>query len=114
MKVIRADEVAAKDVAADSEGNPAKSTSIRVLTPEAPNFVMRLFAVGPGGHTPLHEHPWEHEVFVVEGRGRTVGKLETEFSAGDALYVPPGEMHSFENTGSGELRLICVVPRSAG
>ena len=35
----------------------------------AENFAMRMFELGGGGHTPLHTHPHEHEVFVVEGEG---------------------------------------------
>ena len=35
----------------------------------APNFAMRQFEVAPGGHTPRHSHPYEHEVFVLEGEG---------------------------------------------
>ncbi len=35
----------------------------------APNFAMRQFEVAPGGYTPKHSHPYEHEVFVLEGSG---------------------------------------------
>jgi quercetin dioxygenase-like cupin family protein len=35
----------------------------------ANNFVMRLFEIEPEGNTPLHTHPWEHEVFILEGEG---------------------------------------------
>ena len=26
----------------------------------APNFSLRVFTVDPGGHTPYHQHPYEH------------------------------------------------------
>ena len=35
----------------------------------AENFAMRMFELERGGHTPLHTHPHEHEVFIVEGEG---------------------------------------------
>jgi quercetin dioxygenase-like cupin family protein len=35
----------------------------------AENFAMRLFEMDPGGFSPLHRHPWEHEVFILEGKG---------------------------------------------
>ena len=35
----------------------------------APNFAMRQFEVAVNGHTPRHSHPYEHEVFVLEGEG---------------------------------------------
>ncbi|MBL9124228.1 MAG: hypothetical protein JNG90_11390, partial [Planctomycetaceae bacterium] len=36
---------------------------------QAPNFAMRQFEVEPGGFTPRHQHPYEHEVYVLEGQG---------------------------------------------
>ncbi len=32
-------------------------------------WVMRLFDVEPGGHTPRHAHDWPHVNFVAGGRG---------------------------------------------
>ena len=110
MEVVRAGEVPVSEVREDEEGNPARGTGIQVLL-RGPNFVLRVFTVRPGGATPRHRHPWEHEVYVLAGRGRVVGEEEVEVAAGDAVFVPAGELHSFENAGEGELRFICVVPR---
>ena len=30
----------------------------------AEKFAMRLFEIQPGGYSPLHQHDWEHEVFM--------------------------------------------------
>ena len=50
----------------------------------APNFSMRVFEVKPGGHSPYHKHPWEHEVFILEGSGCLVqGQEEFPFSRGE-------------------------------
>jgi len=43
---------------------------------EAPNFAMRLFEVAQDGHTPLHTHPTEHEVFILAGQGELVHETE--------------------------------------
>jgi len=54
----------------------AAGVTVRVVIGEeegAPNFVMRVFDVEPGAVTPLHTHHWEHEVFVLAGRGRVSG-----------------------------------------
>jgi quercetin dioxygenase-like cupin family protein len=77
----------------------------------APTFAMRVFEIQPGSATPFHAHPWEHEIFVLSGRGvaRGAGK-ESPLREGDAALVPPGEQHSFLNTGKDIFRLICVVP----
>ena len=40
----------------------------------APNFCMRVFEVEPGSSTPSHSHSWEHEVFVLSGRGVVKGE----------------------------------------
>ena len=28
---------------------------------------MRLFKVGPDGHSPRHSHVWEHEIYIIKG-----------------------------------------------
>ena len=78
----------------------------------APNFVMRLFELTPGGRTPNHTHNWEHEVFVVDGEGYAESDAgNRDLVPGTAVYVAPGEPHGFVNTGDSVLRFICVVPR---
>jgi len=77
----------------------------------AENFAMRLFEIQPGGYTPLHQHDWEHEVFVLEGDGITKNKTgEESFRQGDVLFVPPMEWHQFVNTGKETLKIICLIP----
>ncbi len=78
----------------------------------APTFVMRVFEIQPGSATPFHAHPWEHEVFVLAGKGvaRGAGGKETALAEGDTALVPPNEQHSFLNAGKDIFRMICVVP----
>ena len=77
----------------------------------AKNFAMRLFEIQPQGHTPLHQHDWEHEVFIVEGSGVTRNKTdETSFKQGDVFFVPALEWHQFVNNGEEVLKFICVIP----
>ena len=92
----------------------AKDAKIRWLITKddgAKNFTMRLFDLSPGGHTPLHQHDWEHEVFVISGSGelrRKDGK--SSFKKGDVIFVPSMEWHQFANTGEELLQFICVIP----
>jgi quercetin dioxygenase-like cupin family protein len=80
----------------------------------APNFAMREFEVAPGGYTPKHFHPYEHEVFVLEGTGEILdGDDPQPLSAGDVVFVAPDDVHQFRNTGSGPLRFLCLIPNSA-
>ena len=78
---------------------------------KAPTFLMRVFEIQSGSATPLHSHPWEHESFVLGGKGvvRSSGK-EIPIQEGDAAMVLPNEQHSFLNSGKDMLRMICVVP----
>jgi len=77
----------------------------------APNFSMRVFEVEPGGHSPHHKHPWEHEVFILEGSGSLVqGEKEFPFSKGDVIFIPPGEEHQLKNPSRETLEFICLIP----
>ena len=77
----------------------------------APNFCMRVFDVEPGSSTPSHEHPWEHEIYILSGRGLAVGEQgETEIAKDSVIFIPPNEHHCIVNNGSETLRLICVIP----
>ena len=78
---------------------------------EAPNFAMRLFEVAQDGHTPLHTHPTEHEIFILEGQGELVYETEHKpFKTGYVVYVEPGKLHQFRNTGPGVLKFLCLIP----
>ena len=77
----------------------------------APNFSMRVFEVEPGGNSPYHKHPWEHEVFILEGRGFMVqGEKEIPFSKGDVIFIPPGEEHQLKNSSKEKVEFICLIP----
>lgn len=77
----------------------------------APGFAMRHFTLEPGGHTPLHEHNYEHEVFILGGRGLVrTGDSFRGISAGQAVYVAPNERHQFRNPGTEPLVFLCLVP----
>ena len=72
---------------------------------------MRVFDVEPGASTPSHEHPWEHEVFILSGRGLVVGEQrETQIAKDSVVFVPPNEHHCFINDSQDTLRFICVIP----
>jgi quercetin dioxygenase-like cupin family protein len=77
----------------------------------APRFVMRVFDVSPGSSTPFHSHRWEHEVFVLSGKGRVKSEEgEKSITEGTVVYVAPDEEHCFTNSGNDILRFICVIP----
>lgn len=79
----------------------------------APNFSFRVFTIEPGGHTPLHSHPFEHMNYIIEGSGVVVAEnRENPVTKGDFIMVLPGETHQYRNTARrGNLVLICAVPK---
>ncbi len=103
---------AVKQTPVEMEG--AVGAKVRWLIGEddgAPNFAMRLFEIEPGGETPKHNHPYEHEVYVLEGSGHVYeGETEHAISAGDCIYVVSDEVHQFRNTGKTPMKFLCMVP----
>ena len=74
-------------------------------------WVMRLFDVGPGGHTPRHSHPWPHINFVASGRGTLfVDGADHPLEAGSYAYVPAGHEHQFRAAMDAPLSFVCIVP----
>lgn len=108
----RARAVTAADI---SDGNAIVNAVKRVLIgPDqgAPNFIMRLFTLAQGGFSPYHTHPWEHEVFVLSGKGVVKGReAENPVSAGDFVFVPPNEEHQFLNSGKEPFEFLCIIPK---
>jgi len=78
-----------------------------------PNFDMRLIEIEESHDTPRspHVHPWEHEIFIVEGKGAVWdGNERRLFNKGDVIYIPSGEPHTFMNLGENMLQFICCIP----
>ncbi len=92
----------------------ARNVVIRVLIDErigAPTFAMRRLEVAPGGETPFHSHPWEHEVYVLSGTGKIRCKNgDTGMKEGIFAYIAPEEEHGFANTGDAPLVFLCMIP----
>ncbi len=82
-------------------------------TDGAPAFSFRVFTIEPGGHTPFHQHQFEHMNYIIKGNGVVVTKdQEYAIKEGDFALVLPGETHQFKNTAKDrDLVFICAVPR---
>lgn len=94
----------------------AKDVKKRVVIGEsegASNFILRVFTLSPGGFSPRHAHSWEHEVFVLKGKGKVLlGQNFFSIAQGHAVFVPENIEHQFVNTSeSDELEFICVIPK---
>lgn len=113
MKIIHMREAPAQSF----DSGPAKGVTGRVLIGKndgAFNFCMRVFELGPEGHTPLHSHDWEHEIFFHSGSGEVFHKGEwTPVSQGNAVFIPQNEEHQIKNTSPEPLTFICLIPAGA-
>ena len=111
MKVFRYQSVEAKN--ADEGASKLKVRWLITKEMGAPNFAMRLFEMEPKGHSPFHSHPWEHEVFILEGEGLVVSDQgEKKVRAGDAVFILPNEKHQLKNNGDKTLKFLCLVPHT--
>lgn len=105
-------ELEVKDV--DMEGADKVKMRMAVGPDDgAPNFYMRIFELEPGGHTPFHTHEFEHENYIMDGKGEMVhpdGSKET-LRPGDIAFIPPNIKHQYRNAGDDVFRFICLVPK---
>jgi quercetin dioxygenase-like cupin family protein len=78
-----------------------------------PTFSFRVFTIEPGGHTPFHQHEFEHMNYVIKGEGILVAEdQEHELREGDFALILPDEKHQFKNSSENQnLLIICAVPR---
>ncbi len=90
-----------------------KGVTIRwLVSPKlgAKNYAMRQFTMKKGAEIPIHNHDWEHEIFILRGEGTiTNGRENVHVKAGDFLYVPPNEPHGYKATGE-TLEFLCIIP----
>ncbi len=111
MRIVSTDESSSEIMGVDG----AHGVALRVLIGRedgAPNFAMRHYTVDPAGHTPLHRHNYEHEIFVLAGTGMVQSNdTYRGIRPGQAILVPANELHQIKNTGDIPLQFICLVPK---
>jgi len=103
------------DVPAESVGEQGPGASLRWLIDDArdgaPVYALRMVEIEPGGHSPHHRHGYEHENFVVEGRGRVfMDGVWHDLRAGDVVFVPAGVEHEYANAGDKAFKFLCGIP----
>jgi len=65
--------------------------------------------VPPGVSTTSHYHPKTEEIyFILTGTANmTIGKETRPVGRGDAIAIPPGQVHAITNTGTEMLTFLC-------
>jgi len=96
---------------AGREAVPTGDRWYRVLVDEEVGSMQVTQFVGsiPPGRAPDHFHNYEEVLFILRGTGRMwAEKTNTSIGPSSCVYLPRGQMHCVENTGSDELRLLGV------
>jgi mannose-6-phosphate isomerase-like protein (cupin superfamily) len=71
--------------------------------------VTQFIGAIPPGRAPDHFHEYEEVLCILEGGGRFwSGENQTTIGPGSCVFLPRGQPHCVENTGSGELCLLGV------
>lgn len=79
-----------------------------------PSYSFRVFTVQPNGHTPYHQHDYEHLNYIIEGEGVIINEEgeEKKLRKGDFAIVLPNEKHQYRNASPDEdFVMICAVPK---
>ncbi|MFX0108075.1 MAG: cupin domain-containing protein [Candidatus Hodarchaeota archaeon] len=78
----------------------------------AKTYAMRHFEVQPGGMIPLHTHPEEHQIFILQGEAKMFGTDTNQVvKKDDVVFIPSKEEHGYDNReGTEPFRFICVIP----
>jgi len=96
---------------ADREAIPTADRWYRVLVDDEIGSKQVTQFVGsiPPGRAPDHFHQYEEVLFILRGQGRMwSGKTTTSIGPGSCIYLPKGQVHCVQNTGTDELRLLGV------
>jgi quercetin dioxygenase-like cupin family protein len=111
MIVKPADEFESEEVT--SYGSTGTQIQWLVQRDDALHFMMRRFTIEAGGQIGVHQHPEEHEIYILEGEVVLTGNEDGEqvARAGDFVYTEPDEPHGYENHGDVPVRFLCVIPK---
>ncbi|MEA2030196.1 MAG: cupin domain-containing protein [candidate division Zixibacteria bacterium] len=110
MPIIKSTDIKMNDVKMDGA---EKIQGLNVISKDEGwnTNTMRLFRLLPGGHSPHHQHNWEHVNYITTGRGQLrLGEDIHELAVGDFAFVPPNIEHQYINPYDEDFEFICIVP----
>jgi quercetin dioxygenase-like cupin family protein len=113
MKKINLSEVPKTEVKMEGAVGASKQVPLS-KNDGAPVFSFRVFSLEPNGHTPYHQHDFEHLNYVIQGNGYMVseGGEKREIQQGDFAMVLPNEVHQYRNASDSETFVfLCAVPK---
>ena len=92
--------------AASAQQQGVKRTELQRYDLSAPGreVIQVRVDLDPGVTFPLHSHPGEEIIYVLEGEWeyQVEGKGTMRLKAGEVLFIPAGVKHGAKNVGSGK------------
>ena len=74
------------------------------------NYSIAQFTLGPGKKSKLHKMNSSEIYYILEGNGNLMIDEDIHhMEKDDSAYVPPNSKQFIENTGSNNLRFLCIV-----
>jgi len=74
------------------------------------NYSIAQFTLEPGKKSKLHKMSSSEIYYILEGIGNLMINEDTyQLEKDDSVYVPPNAKQIIENTGSMNLRFLCIV-----
>ena len=74
-------------------------------------LAMLVERIAAGDRIPLHTHPVDELVAIIQGDGDVrLGKQRRRVAAGSAVFIPAGTPHGTTNVGTGPLHLHGIFP----
>ena len=85
---------------------------------DSPEYGLRFFTVGPGGHIHIHNHFYVQTMYILSGRmkvtshdAKTDEKVQEKITGpGDFIFIPSMEAHSMINLSDTEnATFLCCI-----
>ncbi len=93
-----------------SEGTKIKQYFYPHNTLNGINYSIAQFTLGPGKKSKLHKMSSSEIYYILEGSGDLKIDEDTHhIEKDDSAYVPPNSKQFIENTGSTNLKFLCIV-----
>lgn len=74
------------------------------------NYSLAQFTLEPGKRSKLHKIKSSEIYYILEGRGQLkVDDDVFDVEKDDSVFIPPNSIQHIENTGTENLRFLCIV-----
>ena len=74
------------------------------------NYSLAQFILQSGKKSKLHKISSSEIFYILEGQGEiTIDNIIFKLTKNDSIFVPPGAKQFIRNTGSADLKFLCIV-----